>query len=137
MLGEPAIEQRFEVVGPERQGAVVARERVVEPIEPMQGDAAIAQRLDVVRAQSERPVVARQRVFEPLKVVQNDTAVGPRLGVIRAQRERAVVACQRRLFFVQRGLDEGEKVKRIKTVGSNRDDSPAKLLGLDKLSRAV
>ena len=66
------IEMRLGIVRPQGERAVVARQRLLEPLQLLQGDAAIGERLGIVRPQRERAVVARQRLLEPLQLMQGE-----------------------------------------------------------------
>ena len=75
MQSEATIGERLGIVRPQRQRAVVARQRLREPLQLLQGVAPIGERLGIVRPQRERAVVARQRLREPLQLVQSEAAI--------------------------------------------------------------
>ena len=63
------------IVGLVRDRLVVARQRVVEPLQLLQRKAAVVERLRLVGLHRQRAVVARQRLLEPLQLPQHIAAV--------------------------------------------------------------
>src|SRR5262249_60348092 len=57
-----------------RQRAVVARQRLLKPLQPPQRKAAV-EGLRIVGLERDRLVVARQRVVEPLQLLERNAAV--------------------------------------------------------------
>ena len=75
MEGSAAIGDSLRMIRPQRQRTLIARQRLLEPLQEMQGIAAIIVCLDIIRSQRQRAVVARQRLFEPPQLVQHVAAV--------------------------------------------------------------
>ena len=66
MQGITAIVERLGIVWLQRERAVIARKRLIDPASILQGITAIVQRLGIVRPYGERPVIACQRLIIPL-----------------------------------------------------------------------
>src|SRR6266511_3854440 len=83
------------LIGPRRQRAVVARQRLVEPPQLSQRTAAVVEGIRIVGLERERFVVARQRLVEPFQLQQRIAAVVEGIRIVGLERERLVVARQR------------------------------------------
>src|SRR6516165_4526633 len=83
--------ERVSMIGGDRPRLLIARQRLIEAVEPAQYSATAPQCLGVVGSQGQRPVVARQCLRGPLQLAQYISAVGQRLSVLRSDGQRAFV----------------------------------------------
>ena len=90
-----AIVVRLGIIGPQRNGAIEARQRVVAAPQSVEHIAAVGMRFDEIRPQRDRPVVARQRFVITLERIQRDAAIDQRLDIIGPYAERPVIALER------------------------------------------
>ena len=67
---------------------IIARQRLLEPLELMQRNAAVVEGLRIVGFERERLVVARQRLVEPLQLLQRIAAVVEGIRIVGLERER-------------------------------------------------
>ena len=75
-----SLSARCAVSGFERERLVVARQRLVEPLQLLQHTTAVVEGTRIIGLERERPVVARQRLVEPLQPLQRKAAVVVRRG---------------------------------------------------------
>src|SRR5215831_911522 len=89
---EGSIPVSISIVRLKRNRLVVARQRLVEPLEGLKGGTTAAERLGVVRLERNCFVVARQGLVKSLEFLKSKTAVAERFGGVRLERNRLVVA---------------------------------------------
>lgn len=80
-----AIAVRLGIVRTRGERAVVARHRLVEPVQAAQRVAAIGERLGIIRPHRQSAVVTRQRFLKSLQLVQRDAAIAQDFRMVAAK----------------------------------------------------
>src|ERR1700730_15023648 len=92
---------------------VVARERLMRPIEPEQGVAAIAERVDVAGIARQHKVETRERRLWPAQRKQRDAPLVERLGVAGDDSQGIVIVCQRPIERSALMMEQSEQMQRV------------------------
>ena len=114
---------RVGVCGPQRQGAIKARQCLVEPLQSMQGAAAIAVRLGEAGRQRQRTVASIDRLAVAAQFPQRVAAIGVRLGIIGLQRDRPVAGHKRFVVALERVQSRAPIAQRVGVCGPQRQRS--------------
>ncbi len=115
-----AADDGVRVGGHQRDGALVARKRLVVAGQVLQHAAAVVVGLSDVCAARDHRVVGGQRVGQPAGRVQHVAAVVGRLDVVRPQRQRAIERRDRLVVAAQRTQRVAAVVERLQHVGLDR-----------------
>ena len=97
------------MIWPQRDGAVVIRERIAETFHLMERDTAVHQCLDEVGSQREHPIVTDECFGTSPQRLQGDAANVERFGMVRPQAKRAVVA-HKRLVIPLHGVQDARTI---------------------------
>ena len=76
-----AVVEGVRIVGLERDGAIIVRERRLGPLQVLEHVAAIVEGLDEIRTQRDRLVEIGQRLVEPAEIAQHAAAAVQQRGV--------------------------------------------------------